>query len=327
MVVSGHCTLLLILVVCMFLFMINFNSTLVPSTSRDPPFKSNKTVRTRRFYVTSNTAPAVTAAFEDWRQCVIKQLGKKKSDPKLWIKFGAIVVECTASTELSRIVITPIRNKDEIKRYIYSSDTTHPAVVITLGVGEDIIAEKLLKKTLPLGSKFFGADPVWEKNADLFAQVGKFFPIAVGKETGYIAADILTKGRYQSSNVMTIDLVTFLTKMVNESMIDLILMDNEGAEYDIVQLLTVDKVFDKHGIVVCQVNAEFHPPRNGQSYIDYLKIMLDTIKAGRFAPIFVLNEKNTWQRAFFVNYSSHRCRRKYLDHFFRKTSNTSRYYS
>nr|CDJ98130.1 Protein of unknown function DUF13 domain containing protein [Haemonchus contortus] len=307
--------------------MIHFNPTSVPSTSRNPPFKSNNTVRTRSLYVTSNTAAAVIFAFEDWRQCVIQQLDKNKSDPQLWIKFAAIVVECTASTELSRIVITPIRNKDEIKRYIYSSDTTDPAVVVTLGVGEDIIAEKHLKKTLPLGSKFFGADPVWEKNADLFAQVGKFFPIAVAKGTGYIATDILTKGRYQSSNVMTIDLVTFLTKMVNESMIDLILMDNEGAEYDIVQLLTVEKVFDKHGIVVCQINAEFHPPRNGQSYIDYLKIMLDTIKAGRFAPIFVLNEKNTWQRAFLVNYSNHRCRRKYLDQFFRKTSNTSRYYS
>ncbi|RCN35546.1 hypothetical protein ANCCAN_18585 [Ancylostoma caninum] len=67
-----------------------------------------------------------------------------------------------------------------------------PSTVVTLGVGLDVLAELKLKKMLPKGSKFYGADPIYDGNDELYARVGKFFPLAVGNETTYDEASIWT---------------------------------------------------------------------------------------------------------------------------------------
>ncbi|RCN36019.1 hypothetical protein ANCCAN_18112 [Ancylostoma caninum] len=81
---------------------------------------------------------------------------------------------------------------------------------------------------LPKGSKFYGADPIYDGNDELYARVGKFFPLAVGNETTYDEASVLSHGRYRNVPVVHLDIVSFLTKIVKTRVIDLLLMDNEG---------------------------------------------------------------------------------------------------
>ncbi|KAK6040976.1 hypothetical protein COOONC_21519 [Cooperia oncophora] len=46
---------------------------------------------------------------------------------------------------------------------------------------------------LPSGSQFYGADPIYEKNAELYSEVGQFFPLAVGNETKVSKAYVMPK--------------------------------------------------------------------------------------------------------------------------------------
>lgn len=41
---------------------------------------------------------------------------------------------------------------------------------------------------------FFGADPIYDGNDKLYANVGKFFPVAVGSETKFTDAEVLLNG-------------------------------------------------------------------------------------------------------------------------------------
>ncbi|KIH57200.1 hypothetical protein ANCDUO_12612 [Ancylostoma duodenale] len=106
-----------------------------------------------------------------------------------------------------------------------------PSVVITLGVGWDVLAEQKLKKLLPNGTLFFGADPMYEENAALYSTVGQFFPLAIGNETKLSKAFVMPKqlkGRYEFQTMVHLDVITFLTKLTQTPFIDQFLMDNEG---------------------------------------------------------------------------------------------------
>ncbi|VDO13982.1 unnamed protein product [Haemonchus placei] len=68
-----------------------------------------------------------------------------------------------------------------------------PSVVITLGIGWDVQAEKKLKEQLPNGSRFYGADPIYEQNDKLYSEIGQYFPLAVGNETKVSQAYVMPK--------------------------------------------------------------------------------------------------------------------------------------
>ncbi|KIH66480.1 hypothetical protein ANCDUO_03193 [Ancylostoma duodenale] len=109
-----------------------------------------------------------------------------------------------------------------------------PSVVITLGVGWDVLAEQKLKELLPNGTLFFGADPIYEENAALYSTVGQFFPLAIGNETKLSKAYVMPKelkGEYQFQTMVHLDVITFLTKLTQTPFIDQFLMDNEGEGY------------------------------------------------------------------------------------------------
>ncbi|EPB79564.1 hypothetical protein ANCCEY_01384 [Ancylostoma ceylanicum] len=136
-----------------------------------------------------------------------------------------------------------------------------PSVVITLGVGWDVLAEQKLKKILPNGTLFFGADPMYEENAALYSTVGQFFPLAIGNETKLSKAFVMPKqlkGKYVFQTMVHLDVITFLTKLTRTPIIDQFLMDNEGPEYDLLPMMGVGQEFDQNGIVACQINAEIH---------------------------------------------------------------------
>ncbi|PIO64458.1 hypothetical protein TELCIR_13914 [Teladorsagia circumcincta] len=111
------------------------------------------------------------------------------------------------------------------------------------------------------GSEFFGADPVAATNADIFSEIGSFFPIAVNYRSGLSYSNLrLYNGTYKKTMVEQVHFTTFLTTMVNRSRIDLLFMDIENPEYHLIPMIAIDNVLSEHNIVICQINVEVSNP-------------------------------------------------------------------
>ncbi|KAK6030172.1 hypothetical protein OSTOST_03702 [Ostertagia ostertagi] len=190
----------------------------------------------------------MTKAFGDWRVCMEILLDNTGGNHlKVWMDFPKITNFCAGITGARRIKLTLLENEDEVKRCILSNDID-PTVTVTLGVGTDIG-----------GSEFFGADPVIRPNANIFSEIGKFFPVAVSNYSGLSHSTIRAdNGSYISKTVEHVHFATFVTRMVNRTRIDNLIMDNEGPEYHLIPMITIDNVLSEYNIIICQINVEFH---------------------------------------------------------------------
>ncbi|PAV87965.1 hypothetical protein WR25_20249 [Diploscapter pachys] len=65
------------------------------------------------------------------------------------------------------------------------------SIIITLGIGHDTAAEEKLLKALKGPSKFYGADPVYEINAQKYNKFGTFFNFGVGAGSGMFNLSVL----------------------------------------------------------------------------------------------------------------------------------------
>ncbi|CAJ0607185.1 unnamed protein product [Cylicocyclus nassatus] len=213
---------------------------------------------------------------------------------------------------MNKLNLSEHRNKDEIKYHIHNNTDLAPSVVVTLGVGRDILAEEQLKKLLPQGSLFFGADPIYEGNDQLYSTIGTFLPVAVSNETKMSQAYVLKKGRYVFQTMVHINVITFLVKLTETPFIDQFLIDNEGPEYDIIPMMGVNDEFDKNGLVACQINVEFHAYNNfHERFVFVLKKLLDD---RRYAILKASRE--THYRVFMLNFEHAKCVEKYIMHYF-----------
>ncbi|WKY02890.1 hypothetical protein Q1695_016298 [Nippostrongylus brasiliensis] len=265
----------------------------------------------------SSQPPSSTRkAFDNFRQCMLTQLEKVDKNPENIFKgFSKLTSYCTSTTDVNKVKMVPLENKDEVKYYVMSPKTTDPSVVVSLGIGADVQAEKHLKNILPKGSEFFGADPVIQPNADLFGKVGTFFPFAVSEHIGVTNAHIrLNNNSYKTVPVVHIDAETFFTKMINRTHIDHLIIDNEGPEYEMIPMLAIDDILADAGMAICHMNVEFHMPGPSTRYKQFVDVMTGVLETGRFAPIYNVNYGH--QRMFLVNYEDPYCSRKYLDQFF-----------
>ncbi|VDO77760.1 unnamed protein product [Heligmosomoides polygyrus] len=258
----------------------------------------------------------VTKAFIDWQSCMSEQFEEQKDNPKgFFNNFAKMTQYCSSNSDISRIELVPIPNGDEVKYYILSKEIDEPSVVVSLGIGADIMAEQRLKTLLPAGSEFFGADPVVIPNADLYSKVGLFFPLAISEQAGRSDAQIrLDNGNYTKVQVVHIDAMTFFTKMVNRTFIDHVIMDNEGPEYELVPMIAIDDVLGQHKMAICHMNVEFHAPGPVERYARFVDVMSGVLRTGRFAAIH--NQNSGHQRMFLVNYENPYCVHKYLEQFF-----------
>ncbi|KHJ85920.1 hypothetical protein OESDEN_14343, partial [Oesophagostomum dentatum] len=239
----------------------------------------------------------------------------KSLNLQLWRNFANISNTCVAETILSKIKTTALQNKDDVKHYIFCKNVSAPSTIVSLGIGEDVTVELQLKNMLPAESEFFGADPVVQPNSKLFGKVGTFFPFAVGAKTGIVESTILQDdGSYKDKDAISIDFISFLKDMVNRTTIDLMIMDNEGPEFDLVPMIAIENALERNGITICQLNVEFHAPGPAQRYQMFERIMSRVFAAKLFVPL----ESLYWghQRIYFVNLDSPYCMEKYITQFF-----------
>ncbi|CAJ0607186.1 unnamed protein product [Cylicocyclus nassatus] len=260
----------------------------------------------------------INEAYDEWHKCMSDILYPLLENPeKLWSTFRDSVGICRKQTVMKKLNLTGVKNKDEFKYHLYNTTDKTPSVVITLGVGWDVLAEKTLKTLLPNGSLFFGADPVYETNDKLYSTVGTFFPIAVGNETKVTKAFVMPKelkGDYEFQTMVHIDVITFLTKLTRTPFIDQFLMDNEGPEYDIIPMMGVGNEFDQNGLAVCQINAEIHHIHEDfkERFASLIKKLLSD---RRYAILDVVSTGH--HRTFLLNFGNKKCAEKYLAQFFR----------
>uniref|UniRef100_A0A8R1IJJ8 Uncharacterized protein n=1 Tax=Caenorhabditis japonica TaxID=281687 RepID=A0A8R1IJJ8_CAEJA len=97
-----------------------------------------------------------------------------------------------------------------------SEPKEEPSVVVTLGIGLDVRAEKTLKDSLPQGSQFFAADPIYKGNGELFEPIGSYFPFAVGKEIDVSNALVLKNGQDNNKRRSSDEGGRFLIKIIHD---------------------------------------------------------------------------------------------------------------
>ncbi|KAL6734753.1 hypothetical protein Aduo_005256 [Ancylostoma duodenale] len=268
----------------------------------------------------------VKEAYDSWHKCFNGILSPILDNPeKVWSSFRGAVDHCYDTTPMRNIKMTGVSNKDEFKFHIFNNTDKTPSNVITLGIGWDVLAEQKLKSLLPNGSHFYGADPIYDDNDRLFSTVGQFFPLAVGNETMLSSAYVMPKqlrGQYVYRTMVHIDVITFLTKLTRTPFIDQFLMDNEGAEYDLLPMMGRDGAFDHNGITVCQINVEMHYGHANfkERFATIVKRLLEDRRYAVFRQrqfTEYLNLATSHQRTFLLNFENKTCVEKYISQYFK----------
>ncbi|CAI2322246.1 unnamed protein product [Caenorhabditis sp. 36 PRJEB53466] len=201
--------------------------------------------------------------FEGWSDCAQKQLDTYNNAEEFWLNFAPLTGNCDYNENIEKLGLVALNNNDEVKYAILPSDrlknTTN--TFVTLGIGKDISAEKLFRDELEKRghtAKFYGADPISEGNADLYSQIGKYFPFAVSAKAGISKASVFINGSYVRRDVTHVELLYFLNDILELKEIDHLWLDAEGAEYGIFDFFYNDGPFEKNGISFCQMNLEVH---------------------------------------------------------------------
>ncbi|CAJ0607553.1 unnamed protein product [Cylicocyclus nassatus] len=265
-------------------------------------------------FIAKDVDSRVKIPFHEWKQCVEKNISEYRNDSnKLWWNLCKGVTLCEKHPFMARLEILDFRNSDEIKRHIPSLQEK-PSIIVTLGIGKDTAAEKAVRKVLPKGSLFYGADPMQEVNEDLFNKLGTYFPFAVKAKSQNSIANVLFNGSYVTRRVMHIDLAYFLTEIIGHKIYDDLWIDAEGAEYELFPYFYRGGKLDQHGITLCQFNMEVHWPNDARKKLfrDFILKILEDNRYAFFRPV-----QARHMRLYFLNFSDRHCVSKYI---FRKTT-------
>ncbi|KAI1694193.1 methyltransferase fkbM domain-containing protein [Ditylenchus destructor] len=200
-----------------------------------------------------------------------------------------------------RVRMFNFQSSDEAKYFVDFVHAKAPCV------GRDVMAEKLLSLRYPQ-CKFLGADPDGGVNEPIYLSVpnSRFVEIAVAGKSGTYEGSFLQRNiTYMKESRYHIGIIDFLQKYNHEEVIDLLIIDNEGGEFGIFDVLNDE--YDKLP-TICQMNVEIHnPPDYGISYQKFYSGFDKLVLAGRFI---VLNLKAP--RLFFMNIVDEACVKKFL---------------
>ncbi|KAK6054251.1 hypothetical protein COOONC_08244, partial [Cooperia oncophora] len=251
----------------------------------------------------------VKSQFYEWKKCIEKNISQYENDAKqLWGNFWKGVKLCEQLPFMADLKIKNFNNGDETKRHIPPLKQER-SVIVTLGIGHDVAAEKALLKELPRDSLFYGADPMQEVNEKLYSEFGTYYPFAVGGKSKISKANVLINSSYVDRNVVHIELVYFLTELVGHKVYDDIWIDAEGAEYDMFPYFYRGGLLDQNGITLCQFNIEVHGPNEEQKEM-FRKFILEMLKDNRYAVFRIVQGRH--MRLYFLNFSDYNCVSKYI---------------
>lgn len=237
------------------------------------------------------------------KQCVLEYIHNAVSH-----RWLIPAVSCCSKKFASHLNFTKLKNKDETKYIILPHDTATnvKCTVVTIGIGNDIIAENGLKSFLP-SCKFYGADPI-KDSGKLYEIIGKYYNVAVGAEGGRFDASVLIGENYEKAIVSYVSLKEFFN-MAGIIFVDYMFLDAEGAEYNLLHLL---ESADSLNFTVCQINIEFHLPLKnyGTTAESFNNKFKSFIESSNFIPIAAVDSGHI--RTMWLNIGNENCVLKYL---------------
>ncbi|KAK0401921.1 hypothetical protein QR680_016051 [Steinernema hermaphroditum] len=208
--------------------------------------------------------------------------------------------------------------------------------VLTIGVGSDVTAEKFIRRTPLAKCHFYGTDPDSARNEDLYQEIGKFFPFAIGNATRKDIVEL--KGQhhvvilvhsplphycfngtnFQGLNnirfeifVEHVELMEFLRDHVGMKpgwYIDLLLMDMHYGEYEVLQYFLRDGPIEKEKYTICQWNLDIHEPRSISERELFGNFVRRTAYEGRYIP---LSDKHA--KYYLINIEDSQCFNRYVN--------------
>ncbi|KAI1701010.1 methyltransferase fkbM domain-containing protein [Ditylenchus destructor] len=111
--------------------------------------------------------------------------------------------------------------------------------VVTIGVGRDVTAEKLISFRYPQ-CQFLGADPDGQANQPLYLNLpnSRFIATAVAGNSGRFTGSFLQpSGNYKHETRNHMGFADFLKEYNGDQLIDLLIMDNEGGEFSVFDVM------------------------------------------------------------------------------------------
>ncbi|CAI2351110.1 unnamed protein product [Caenorhabditis sp. 36 PRJEB53466] len=243
-----------------------------------------------------------------WNRCMFDEMSQLStlSEDAFWTGLEKPMQKCEVL--MSRLTMIPFNNKDETKYSVLPLKSHTVSTIVSLGVGQDVNAELLLRQRL-YSAQFFGADPIVEGNDALYSAFGTFFPFAVGNSSRMSNASVLLNGSYVDKPVIHVEFVYFLKKLVNRTYFDNIWMDAENAEYELFEYFYVGGELDRAGITVCQFNMEVHSP-DGQKKKQFREFMTRIFSDEKYA--FFRPVRASHFRLYFVNFKDPKCTNAYI---------------
>ncbi|CCD64795.1 Methyltransferase FkbM domain-containing protein [Caenorhabditis elegans] len=270
-------------------------------------------IRTQSRFQFSSKNPGIKTMEENydaWHSCFMNNISHFEGYPdELWDNMFNGIRRCEYIKEMKYLPILDFLNSDEAKRHILPK-MNQPSTIVTLGIGHDTGAEEKLLQQLPEGSEFFGADPMHEINENLYTSIpGKYFPFAVGAAPGLAEANVLIDTSYTTKTVVNVDIIYFLTKLINRTVIDDLWMDAEGAEYGMFEFFYNGGEFDKNNIKFCQINIEIHVPDTHQKKLihDFIFQLMKDRRYAIFRPV-----KGKHMRLYLLNFKDDNCAHNYI---------------
>ncbi|PIC55311.1 hypothetical protein B9Z55_000641 [Caenorhabditis nigoni] len=253
--------------------------------------------------------------FNRWSSCMAERVFNETDHKIFWAKFQIWTDECDGKAEIDQLNLVPLQNSDETKYGLLPVEgdpLSSSSNLVTLGIGKDIDAELLYKQKMnEIGRNisFYGADPITEINADLYAKIGKYFPFAVGSDAGYSSASVYVNGTYLRRDVVHVDLIYFFDRILKIKTFDNIWLDAEGAEYPLFDIFHRTGRLERKGIRFCQMSLEVHSPSEPQQ-IQFMELIKTIIKEFRFG--IHKNRLVGHMRMYLFNFGDSYCVRKFL---------------
>jgi len=127
---------------------------------------------------------------------------------------------------------------------------------LTIGIGGDVQVEREFIKLYPR-CRLYGIEPSRDQSQD-FLSYGTVIQHAVGAQRGRLTMRLRENGGYVNREVAIEPLHETLDRHLHSRLVHFATLDIEGGEYGILQQLKYDAIFERNGVVFCQLDVELH---------------------------------------------------------------------
>uniref|UniRef100_A0A7E4USN4 Methyltransf_21 domain-containing protein n=1 Tax=Panagrellus redivivus TaxID=6233 RepID=A0A7E4USN4_PANRE len=167
-------------------------------------------------------------------------------------------------------------------------------------------------------TRYVGVDPDPAINRALVEKLGgKFLKHVVAVDDNVGEASLLGKTGYKTVETQRTSLSNVIKEANLTDVIDILLMDIEGAEFEILADMTKNP--QKYP-TICQINVEIHSPfENGPKGSAIIETLHEMTLQSRYLLLKVTQfkySKQVFNRCFFINVRDEYCVKKYTNNLF-----------